>query len=916
MTSGFEFYINIENNAGQVLGDGPITSASGWTYTARMDRAGSFSFSVPASDPKATLVQRKRVARAYALLGNTWTEVGAGIIDTIERQPQPDGTVILRVSGDDLIRELNYRSVLDLKIYFNNLPISHAAALNAVAAYAPPGWNFAPDSAPPNPLLYGRFNGHSVLAALIKIAEKSESHFYRSSGRNIVFTNSFAPSGVRAIQAGPSDLAPETAAIKSLTQQVNTYDLITRIYPRGSGNGDVQLTLRATTRTAPPGFVLNKTANYIESTAATASYGRIEQQVDFREIGPIENTTSDIQAAANMLFDAALEELRRRSAELEQATYTITLDQCSTLLRPLQAIFVDYSDPDAGLTVRQALNILEATWSVDNTGVRTTGLIVSNADRWPVNDTMAIVDSIEQAFVYQALPQLNANSYTTNYRFNLDSEETGEISFDFGPEVVQLQRVHLKFRLLAFESTVKSVGGFSSGAGALPTSGPSVDATGSGGVLNTGSGGPTATGSGGPTATGSGGPTATASGGAGNTGSGGPTATGSGGPTATGSGGGGNTGSGGPTATGSGGAGNTGSGGPTSTGSGGGGNTGSTSGATGSPQGGDIVSAGRHAHGLGVGAYTGSGGHLVYLIPNGSNSQLQAAGATGTVPINVSGDHTHAVNSHTHSVSAHSHSLDAHTHAIDGHTHTVTAHTHSISAHTHTVTAHTHSIAAHTHSVSAHSHSLDAHTHSISSHTHTIDAHTHSLAQHTHTLSDHAHDLADAITTVYGIFRESPSNTYSIGDLEYRVNSGAWAPLSGAIAQGGGWYLLDITNSIMNADSFRPLHENNTLAIRTRKAATATAITSIEGVGGGLLIQPTGTADPANVGKLIVVDGTTNYDGVYRIHDITLSHVFYVIYNVNNDGPVETTGTIELLKTVTVDALLSVRNIIQSIAFN
>lgn len=920
--SNFEFYINIEDSSGNRFGDGPITSASGWTYTARMDRAGSFSFQMPATDPKAALVQKKRVARAFALLDSAWVEVGAGVIDDIQAQSGDDGITWLAVVGDDLLRELTYRSVLDLKIYFNNAPISHAAAVAAVGAFAPAGWTFTPDPAPPNSLLYGRFNGHSVLAALIKIAEKTENHFYRSSGRTVVFASTFAPSGVRAIQAGPGDLASETAAIKSLTQQVQTYDLITRIYPRGSGNGDVQLTLKATTRTAPAGFVLNKSENYIESTAASATYGRIEQQVDFREIGPIENTTADIQAAANMLFDAALEELKRRSTELELATYTISLDQCSTLLRPMQSIFVDYSDPDSGLTVRQTLNILEATWSVDESGVQTTGLVVSSADRWPASDASTVVDSIEQAFLYQALPQLNANSYTTGYTKHVDAGEVAGFRFRFGREVVQLQQVLFEFQLLPFESTVKAVGGPSGGAGAIPTSGPNVDTTGTGGVLTTGTGGPTATDTGGPTATG-GATGETGSSGAGNTGGSSP-ATGSTAPN-TGSGGGDTTGLGGTAATGSSGTLSTTSGGPTATGSGGPTETGSTGGSTtgtsletNEAEGGDTLPSGFHVHGVDVGPNI-SGGVQVYLIPNGDNSLFAADGGQGRVPTTIGGDHihsvdshTHSINSHTHDVNSHTHSVDSHTHSIDPHTHGIGSHTHTTASHTHTTSTHTHTTASHTHTTATHTHTVGSHTHTVATHTHTIAQHTHSLSQHTHSLADHSHDLSDSIETIYGIFRESAANTYDVDALEYRVNNGSWTALNTSEDAGSSWRRLDITDDVMDADSFRPLQEANLLEIR---AAPTHEIVTIEGVGGGLLIQTTPEADENEVGSLITVSGTTNYNGTYRVGIVTGTPKIWIVTSVPElANSQETAGDLRLHKTVTVDALLSVRNIIQSVA--
>jgi len=376
-------YIDIENAAGTKFG--PIVSASQWRYTARMDRAGTFEFVMPASDPKAAYVIKKRIARAYAYLDGAYVEVGAGIIDRIEKIVQDDGTVSLKVSGDDLIRELTYRTVLTLKLSSGGNAITHAAAValvDAVLTTPLDTWVFTPDASPPNDLIYGQFNGETVLQAAIKLAQKAENHFYRGTGRSLIYSSEFTPSGIRAIQ-GVGRMPSHLCAINRLSEKIDTYDLITRIYPRGSGNAEVQLTLWpvsvAHAATLPAGYTFNRAGNYIEYDAGVVTYGQIDRQVDYREIGPVENTDADIRAAANALFDAALEELRRRSSELEQATYTIGLTGCKQLLRPMQSIRAVYKDTLAGLDIDDDLNILEATWEISGEEVHTIGLVVSNA---------------------------------------------------------------------------------------------------------------------------------------------------------------------------------------------------------------------------------------------------------------------------------------------------------------------------------------------------------------------------------------------------------------------------------------------------------------------------------------------------------------------------------------------------------
>jgi len=890
-----EFFVDIEDSSGNKLGGGPITSAAQWRYTARMDRAGEFEFTMPASDPKAFVVQKKRIARAFALINDEWVEVGAGIIDSISKQPRADGLTELHVSGNDLIAELSYRSVLNLTLYDGGLPVSHSAALTATSAYAPLGWSFTPDGSPPNDSVYGYFNGETVLAAMVKIADKSQNHFYRGVGRSLIFASDFVSSGVRAIQAR-GDLVSETCAVVSLTEQIDTYDLITRIYPRGSGNANVQLTLRATERNAPSGYTLNTNQNYIENDTATSEYGRIERQVDFRDIGPVANTDSDVVAASNMLFDAALEELRRRSEELEQATYTLQIAGCSQLLRPMQTIHLVYRDADADMDINEHLNILSATWEVGTSGIYTTDLVVSSADRWPPSDVGVIADSIAEGHVYQALPQLNANAYTTAYRANVDAGEVAEFRFRFGNEVTQLQQVLFEFQLLPFESTVLSVGTESGGSGDVPTSGPSSNSTGSGGNNDTGSGGPTSTESATPTIESAtpdigsatptiGSSTPTIGSATPNIGNATPTI-GTTTPTI------------GTT---------TPSIGSTTP------SIGGTGLSTNTPTGGSTDGSGDHQHYINIIAGAGSLGE-VSLHKSGGNYFLANPFITGSEPVYVS-----PVGFHTHTVTGHTHTIDPHTHTIASHTHTISGHTHTISGHTHTIAAHDHTIVAHTHSLPSHTHSQTGHSHTIAAHAHTISAHTHSMSSHIHSLNNHTHSLSGSIQAVYGIFRDDPDNVFEADELRYRVNGGSWLVVDDdAVDAGDGWWQLDITALVVNATTFRPLQTNNLLEIAGTEGI---AISSFSTSGFDVEIN-TATNHNLEVGEPVIVEnsvvGTSgvDVDGKYTVDTVSSTTNVRLMpwdgVSLNSGGA---GGTITLNKRATIDAQLSVRNTIQAIAY-
>jgi hypothetical protein len=104
--SGIRFLVDVEDNAGNRLGSGPITTAQGWQQPIALDRLGSFSFSLPASDPQLSLIQPRRVVRA-----RRGTRVlGAGVIDSITIDDSGDVPRVT-VAGMDLGQELTWKSV-------------------------------------------------------------------------------------------------------------------------------------------------------------------------------------------------------------------------------------------------------------------------------------------------------------------------------------------------------------------------------------------------------------------------------------------------------------------------------------------------------------------------------------------------------------------------------------------------------------------------------------------------------------------------------------------------------------------------------------------------------------------------------------------------------------------------------------
>ena len=482
--------IDVLDSSGAVLGSGPITSATGWQSTTRMDRAGVFSFEMPASDSKASLLQPLRIVRCYATVNGAWVEIGAGVVERIETEIDDSGQAVLRVSGSDMLAELTTQSPLQVYIDGGFVPATatHAQAVAGLAGWAP-GWTFTPDGTPPVNSLTGRWNYETTLQACVSLAAKCRNHFYATGFRTLAFASTWTASGVRAVQAR-GDLGAGTCAIAQLRAVEDGSEIITYLIPFGAGNADARLTMIPATATVPAGYTAPQVATWYRAlthTAATATYGTRVRVVQFKDVTPISSTDADVQAAANALMDQAVRYLSTRIAP--QRFYSLAVSECPTVLRPLQTIRVVYRDVAQGISIDEDLLILEATTEVRADGPRTTGLLVATADRWPDSDSGAVVQRLTQAQLYEVAPQLNANSYVISYTKPVDDAETASFRFRFDSEVVQLTRLTFDFQLLPLESTVKSVAGTAqttnSGGSSAPTSSSGGATTSSGGSSHT-----------------------------------------------------------------------------------------------------------------------------------------------------------------------------------------------------------------------------------------------------------------------------------------------------------------------------------------------------------------------------------------------------------------------------------------------
>jgi hypothetical protein len=131
-------WIDVTDASGNRYGSAPITTATGWQSTRPLDAIGTFSFSMPATDPVlecadgTPLLKNKRDVRCWTAGDDPLNprdhprELGAGIIEQIDLQLSESGASMLNVSGVDLLSELANVTVGELQLFKDDVRLPSA----------------------------------------------------------------------------------------------------------------------------------------------------------------------------------------------------------------------------------------------------------------------------------------------------------------------------------------------------------------------------------------------------------------------------------------------------------------------------------------------------------------------------------------------------------------------------------------------------------------------------------------------------------------------------------------------------------------------------------------------------------------------------------------------------------------------
>jgi hypothetical protein len=207
-----------------------------------------------------------------------------------------------------------------------------------------------------------------------------------TSGETATLSAAYNPdSGIRAVPDGdPGRLKNNThvCIITDLQEIQDTYEsYVGRLYAYGVGNGAAKITLNGTA-TAVPGWTVANDAkgDYLEHTSTWNAYG-IESRREWKDL-----------ESADTLLEAGYEWMLRQLGA--QRFYKLSVAKLDATLRVGEYIRVIYRktvDGYTALNVNALMLVLEIETEVDEEGMRTAGLTVATIDRWPEDDSSAVV---------------------------------------------------------------------------------------------------------------------------------------------------------------------------------------------------------------------------------------------------------------------------------------------------------------------------------------------------------------------------------------------------------------------------------------------------------------------------------------------------------------------------------------------
>lgn len=464
-----QIWLDVYDATGNRLGDGPVFAVRDAEISRVLDGAGSWSATLPATDLRAlTLLTNERRVRIWTDGVNGKRLLSEGIIRQRKISESSSG-VNLTISGPDALDELKRRSVLLGRIYNQATVATVAAGLIALV----PGWSVQVDSSISSAVIDARYDGVSVLRAFQDLATRYGYHLRLAT--NAVRTLEIGPFGedsglrINRVQTVTLEtlLNDKLLIVEEISEDKNTEEIYNWLIPLGAGEGEAALTLEKSTRTSPYTIQTmtgpdGKTLYYISDASSVATYGEIRRVGQFKEVSALSNSDTDIENAANALYDAAVADLTRHKDT--QQIYMVSVKNARQTIAPGQKVFIDYkaqverdSEVYDYLNIRDDFFVLKAQEVAGSAG-QSVALEISNIDRYPETVAETVISSIEQielrGYKPAVVPAVNRYVYMRDIASGLPCVAPIEIT----DATLSVQRVRARLKTGVFREALVASG--------------------------------------------------------------------------------------------------------------------------------------------------------------------------------------------------------------------------------------------------------------------------------------------------------------------------------------------------------------------------------------------------------------------------------------------------------------------------
>lgn len=492
-----QFVVDVLSSLGVVLGSGPITSAVAVRVVESLDSAGEVSITIPATDVQAlTLLANERWVRVKNAAGTLAT----GIVR--KRTTKTGSEPSIEVGGPDLLDLLTRYSCGRARIY-NDEALDTVVIPDLLDGT---GWTAGTiDAGLGN--VSARFDGETRLGAIQALRSRLGVHLRQGTTAQTLDLGAFgSDSGIRLVNVAHLTVDQESntdiGIIGDLELVSDSWGVVNRILPYGSGDGEGQLTLQRLSGAArlaathvrkgprrassgawgtagdmtlnvtdSTGFVAgdpvyigplagtltgshetNEVASvatgvltlrgplqnsypraglplrplstvwawpeyYIEDATSILTYGTLERTMAWKDIAPITNADSDIEAAANALYDAAAAHLAwYKDAQTTYAVNTLKVPSGLHVGDKVRLVYRGRVTRDGStyswLDVDTLFYVLKISRQYAANGAETASIEISNVARQALDDNGVVIGALQANEVWKT----HVQSYPCRYQ--------------------------------------------------------------------------------------------------------------------------------------------------------------------------------------------------------------------------------------------------------------------------------------------------------------------------------------------------------------------------------------------------------------------------------------------------------------------------------------------------------------------